>query len=178
MNNTRILRYGDMRLLKPAQPLVDWNRDAHRVSQAMSEILYKDKLALAVAANQVGSSHRFFMYKDAYGKRRIVINPVVKEQTNPQLTVEGCLSFPDTTVVIPRPLQILVNYISFPELVEVQEVWEGLLAQVFCHETDHLDGILMIDHLSKEDRDVFGKRYQQALRNYRTRENSTRRYRS
>ncbi|MFV1991610.1 MAG: peptide deformylase [Acidimicrobiales bacterium] len=110
---------------------------------------------LGLAAPQVGVQKRFFVYDMGEGPRTIV-NPVVQESEGEWLFDEGCLSFPDMSFEIVRASIVHVtghdldgNEVS----VEADEV----LGRLFLHELDHLNGILLLDHLDDEQLKVAKK---------------------
>ncbi|MDV2496544.1 MAG: peptide deformylase [bacterium] len=96
--------------------------------------------------------------------RRALINPEILATHGPMVTMdEGCLSFPEMSVEIVRPEGVTVRYQTV-EGEHVEEEASGLLARVYQHEIDHLDGVLMFDHLSVIKRELFKKQYSQILK--------------
>ena len=87
----------------------------------------------------------------------VLINPVITVTTGQQRNDEGCLSFPDISVPITRALQVTATYMDLagqPQTVTAQ----GLLARAILHETDHLNGVLLVDRMSPMQRlSVAGK---------------------
>lgn len=124
-----------------------------------------------LAAPQIGISKRFFGIKDESKKVKVIINPkivaTVGEKTFPVMTdekgnkedfLEGCLSFPNFWGTVKRWLKIKVEWQELVDkkLVSKSEELEGFKAIVWQHESDHLDGIMFVDHV-KEDRGKFYK---------------------
>ena len=100
---------------------------------------------LGLAANQVSVGIRMFTM---WGNKTF-INPIIVERSNEtQLLEEGCLSFPNLFLKIPRAKTILVEYYN-EKLVKSVDRFEDLWAQCIQHEIEHLDGVLFIDHVSK-----------------------------
>lgn len=101
---------------------------------------------IGLAANQVDWDERVFVMKNKDGLRRVVINPqwtpITKVMHTPP---EGCLSFPDEIRYIERHKDIRLLYWDLTGSMR-HEIFSGLDAQVIQHETEHLDGILFIDH--------------------------------
>jgi peptide deformylase len=96
-----------------------------------------------VAANQIGVDLRVFSYR-VDGELGYLINPVITDfSEETELMEEGCLSVPSTSVGV-KGSQLDGSEIAIQA--------EGLLAQVFQHECDHLDGVLYIDRLDKESK--------------------------
>ena len=104
---------------------------------------------VGLAAPQVGIVKRLFVI-DAYdgAGARVFINPEILETSGSQIGDEGCLSVPGKTADIERP-----NYVKVKATNEKGEEFilegEELLARAVCHENEHLDGILFIDHIKR-----------------------------
>jgi len=101
-------------------------------------------IGLGLSANQVGLDMRLFVAK-AGGKQYAIFNPVItKFSKETVLMEEGCLSVPEIFGTVERPEKItLEGYDTSGKKIKIK-AW-GLLARVFQHETDHLNGILFID---------------------------------
>ncbi|MEO0075288.1 MAG: peptide deformylase [candidate division WOR-3 bacterium] len=107
---------------------------------------------LGLAANQIGESVSIFCYNPkgvGIEKEPIaVINPELIEQEGQEEREEACLSLPGIVEVLKRPAMVKIKGISEDgEHIEIKA--SGLLARVFQHEIDHLNGIFFIDRLSK-----------------------------
>lgn len=104
---------------------------------------------VGLAAPQVGILKRIIVID--IGEGPIVgINPVITSEEGEEYDTEGCLSVPGETGTVCRPEKLTVEYTDIEGRKNVMEV-EGLLARVFCHEIDHLDGVLYIDKLIEEE---------------------------
>lgn len=115
---------------------------------------------IGLAAPQVGVSQRIAVVDlDPGGSEShpfVLVNPEIVFEEGRVLDSEGCLSIPGLTEKVVRPRRVLVR--AQDARGEFQEIeGEGLLARAFCHEIDHLDGILFIDRLT-------GLRRESALR--------------
>jgi peptide deformylase len=106
-----------------------------------------------VAANQIGVNLRAFGYH-VEGVVGHLINPEILEKSGELVELdEGCLSLPDIWSKTPRYSKVLIRGQKITgEIVEMQA--EGLLAQVFQHEVDHLDGLVYLDRLDAPARKV------------------------
>ena len=106
-----------------------------------------------VAANQIGVNLRAFGYH-VEGVVGHLINPEILEKSGELVELdEGCLSLPDIWSKTPRYSKVLIRGAKITgEIVEMQA--EGLLAQVFQHEVDHLDGLVYLDRLDAPARKV------------------------
>lgn len=155
-----ILLYGNKILREPISEIEIFDKYIHKEIQIAGEYLSKRKDALAIAANQLGFQHRFFIYKDHKTlKNSVILNPIILEHFMPYTELEGCLSFPNIAARVRRYKNIHVRFLSFPEF-EIKEVeLTGLYSHIFQHETDHLDGILMIDRMESEYKAWFLKEY-------------------
>ena len=108
----------------------------------MAETMYAAKGA-GLAAVQVGVLRRVVVIDDGTGLLKL-INPVIVEACGEQQELEGCLSIPGIYGRVKRPERVVVRALN--ELGEPVELeGQGLLARAFCHEIDHLDGILFVD---------------------------------
>lgn len=98
---------------------------------------------VGLAAPQVGILRRVIVIDIGDGPIKI-INPKIVEKHGEEVALEGCLSIPGISGDVPRPEKIKVEYMDIEGAMQVIEA-EGVLARVFCHEIDHLDGILYTD---------------------------------
>lgn len=103
---------------------------------------------IGLAANQVGLDYRMFVvHTDLMFPSRVIINPKIKKRHPAHVSMhEGCLSYPDKSVVLSRPQKITVMFKDL-EQRKHKMVLKGMPARVFQHELDHLDGITMLDRL-------------------------------
>lgn len=112
-----------------------------------------DNDMLGVAANQLGFSERFFLFWDLEnGCNEIAVNPIPLSIEGPHdLKVEGCLSLPGQQYIVTRPKTVTISYASFNNnWKHVTRTFSDLGAQIMCHEIDHLNGKLIIDHGNRE----------------------------
>ena len=141
---------GDPVLRTKAEPVRDFGPELAKLVADMDETMESVEGA-GLAAPQVGVSLRVFTYL-IDGQRGHVINPVLENSDDFQEDrVEGCLSIPGLGYPVQRRRWSRVTGVDVngnPVSLE----GEGMLARCFQHETDHLDGVLYIDHLSGDDR--------------------------
>ena len=131
-----------------------------RLVQAMAKAMYEAP-GVGLAATQVGVHKRVLVY-DLDDGLVALCNPVLTV-TNDETTLdeEGCLSLPGISVLVERPTAVLVEAVDLdgaPVRIEA----EGFHARVLCHETDHLDGTLIIDRATPEERKAALRRYREA----------------
>jgi peptide deformylase len=102
-----------------------------------------------LAAPQVGVLRRIAVisYEDKYYE---IINPKILSESGELIEEEGCLSLPDIWGPVKRPETIRVSYLD--RSGQAQEIEAtGMLARIFCHEIDHLDGVLFVDKMIEEN---------------------------
>lgn len=123
----------------------------HRLYEDMLQTMYEAP-GVGLAAPQVGLTLRFFVYDAEKGNGPgAVANPLLSKVEGEIVEEEGCLSIPGLWYPTSRAERVRVSGLDLegrPVRIEA----EGLLARVFQHETDHLNGMLFIDRLSEEDR--------------------------
>lgn len=169
--NKGIVLYPDERLRVKCDPVEEVTQQVIDVAKDLGERLLDAENGVGLAATQIGEDLRVMAIADN-NHVHIYINPEIiehekEEKTYPQLITEegesqdffeGCLSFPSLFGTVKRWLEIKVKYQVInenKELEEKQEDLKGFMAIVFQHETDHLDGILFVDRIKKEDGDLY-----------------------
>jgi peptide deformylase len=143
---------GDPVLREPCRPVVRFDRALRRLADDMFATMYEAP-GVGLAANQVGLSMACFVFDDGESEPGFVANPNVLdlEEEEEEVREEGCLSIPGPFYPTSRAYRVtLVG--QDPKGREVEIVAEGLLARIFQHETDHLNGKLYIDRLDDEGR--------------------------
>ena len=139
-----IRTYGDSCLTKECKPVKEMNHKLEVLIEDMLDTMY-DANGVGLAAPQVGILKQVVVIDiSADGDSPIVlINPEIIEMDGEQTGEEGCLSVPGKSGVVTRP-----NYVKVKALDENMEevIYEGteLLARAFCHEIDHLHGIVYV----------------------------------
>jgi peptide deformylase len=148
----RVRKLGDP-VLRASAVEVDRFDDALRVEIERMGELMSDALGVGLAATQVGILHRVLVYR-AYAEDPItaMVNPVIEWRSDElESAEEGCLSIPGIHVEVERPARVRARARdAFGEDIVVEA--EGLQARVIQHEVDHLDGILILDRISREAR--------------------------
>jgi len=125
----------------------------------------KEEKGIGLAAPQVGVSKRVIIVQTDLEGRRILalVNPkIIKKSQEKEMDEEGCLSFPGIFLEIKRAKEVEVEGLDIKgEKIKLKA--KGLLARVFQHEIDHLDGILFIDRISFWQRLKIRKKLQQRV---------------
>ena len=141
---------GDPVLREPAKPVETFDRALRRLADDMLETMY-DAPGVGLAGPQVGVSLRIFTYDDGDTGSRVMVNPELADAEGEVTDEEGCLSIPGPFHPTRRFRRVVCRGRDLQGR-EVEVVGDGLLARIFQHETDHLDGRLYIDRLDDEGR--------------------------
>lgn len=142
---------------------IDWdfsqeNSEQKLIAMAseMDKVLLKTPNGCALAANQVGYNHRFFLIRDSFASKNglpmIIVNPIFTEDGEKmEAEEEGCLSFPGVTITTKRFQNINCEY----QMVDGEKRTAKLndfVARMFQHEIEHLDGKTFLDQINRVDR--------------------------
>ena len=134
-----IVKEGDEVLAKKARPVTEFNERLHTLLDDMADTMYESG-GVGLAGNQVGTLRRVVVIDIGEGLIELV-NPEIIETEGEQESLEGCLSCPGEYGITRRPYYVKVKAQDrFGEWFEIEG--EELLAKAFCHEIDHLEGII------------------------------------
>jgi peptide deformylase len=147
-----VRRFGDPVLRTRARP-IERIDDALREEIARMGVLMNDALGVGLAATQLGVLHRLLVYRvQPDSPVAALINPEIEWRGNEEeIAEEGCLSLPAVLVDVERPVHVRVRALdqhAGPIVIEAS----GLEARVIQHEIDHLDGVLILDRTTREQR--------------------------
>ena len=161
----RIVTYGTPVLRQRTKDVADLNGELQQLIDDMVETMYAAP-GVGLAANQVGSTHRLFVANPADdhdpSKLLIVINPDVVESDGEIAAEEGCLSIPDFREGVRRARRVLLRGLDrHGKPIEVEG--QDLLARIFQHEMDHLNGLFFVDRLSPAKRDILVRKLKKAF---------------
>ena len=146
----QIRTYGDPVLTAKAAPVADIDGKVARLVDDMFDTLYNSNNGLALAAPQIGVQKQIFVY-DLDDEPTVVINPEIVESSGEWVYEEGCLSIPGLYVEMVRPKQVLLRGFDVDgNTVEFEA--DELEARMYQHELDHLNGVLMFDRMTPEQR--------------------------
>ena len=148
----QVRKLGDPVLRTKAGPVEHFDDALSGEVERMSMIMH-DALGIGLAAPQVGISHRLLIYRVAPDSPPLtLVNPEITWSSRDEETQEeGCLSIPLVHVEVERPIAILVraqDELGGQLIIEAT----GLEARVIQHEIDHLDGVLILDRTTREQR--------------------------
>ena len=159
MSAQDIRHFGDPVLITPAAPVIDFDKELRNLISDLTQTML-DAPGAGLAAPQIGVSLRAFVWHvdDVLGH---LINPTLVLSGEIEEDDEGCLSFPDLSYPTPRSIRAVASgFNMFGEPISVDGT--ELLARALQHETDHLDGILFIDRMSKANRKLAMKEIRQS----------------
>ena len=144
--------FGDPVLRSQARPVEVFDQRLLDEVARMGAIMH-DSLGIGLAATQVGVLHRVLVYRVEHDSPvNALVNPVLEwSGKDKEVLEEGCLSLPGVNVDVERPVYVRVSAqdpTGAPILVEAS----GLEARVIQHEMDHLDGVLILDRTSRDQR--------------------------
>ena len=168
MSIKHIITVPDETLKKISDPVEKVGVNEKKVIRDLFETMYQSK-GIGLAAVQVGILKRILVIdvstKDEKKKPLSFINPIIKKISDETaIYEEGCLSIPDTFIEIERPRICEVEYIDIDGKIKNLKC-DGLLSTCIQHEINHLDGKLIIDHLSKLKRDLIIKKISKSKKN-------------
>jgi peptide deformylase len=147
-----VRQWGDPVLKSRARPVDRFDDDLRTQIEQMGRIM-EDALGIGLAATQLGKLHRVLVYRvEPDSPVNAVVNPVIEWSGDERDTAEeGCLSLEGVLVDVERPVHVRVraqDERGEPITIEAS----GLEARVLQHEIDHLDGVLILDRISREQR--------------------------
>ena len=156
----KIVKYGDPILEKPTTPLAKFDAELEQLTEDMFASMYAAQ-GVGLAAPQIGLNVRIAVVDVTAGKnpeaKIVLANPQIIHAEGEKREEEGCLSIPGFRGYVVRPQFVTVRAQNAKgESFEIRG--EDLLARAFCHEIDHLDGILFIQHLSMLKRDLIKRK--------------------
>jgi peptide deformylase len=149
---SRVRTFGDPALRARALPVERFDDELRAEASRMAALMH-DALGVGLAATQLGVMHRLLVYRvGADAPLAVLVNPRVEWASDESESMEeGCLSLPGIHVDVERALHVRVggqDERGDRLLIEAS----GLEARVIQHEIDHLDGVLILDRTSREER--------------------------
>lgn len=157
-----IRKYGDDVLRRATQTVEAFDDELQKLVDDMVMTMVAAP-GIGLAANQIGISKRVAVIDLSVGKRPnellVLVNPQIVERIGEQNEEEGCLSVPDFTETVVRPARVTIRFLDRNGVAREMS-GEGLMARAMCHEIDHLDGKLYVDHLRGFKRDRIVRKIQ------------------
>jgi len=155
--------FGDPVLKQRARDVEEFDGDLAALVETMYETMY-EAVGVGLAAPQIGVQRRIFTYDVGEGPHAL-LNPEIVEASGEWVYNEGCLSVPGLQFEISRPKLVTLRGLGVDgSKIEIEA--DEMLARVFQHEIDHLDGVLLLDRLEPDER-------KRALRELRERDLTT-----
>jgi peptide deformylase len=156
----KIVKFGKPVLEKPTALVENFGEELKTLTDDMFESMYAAQ-GIGLAAPQIGIALRLAVIDVSQGKnpeaRLVLANPGIVSGEGEQREEEGCLSVPGFRGRVARPQFVTIRAQNLTgEIYEMRG--EGLLGRAFCHEIDHLDGVLFLQHLSMLKRDLIKRK--------------------
>lgn len=143
-----ILRFGDKTLTRVSRRVEKIDEELLNLVQDLKDTLYNTD-GVGLAAPQIGVLKKVILIDLRDGSEPIIlINPKITKKIGKVEDIEGCLSYPGYEGEVVRPRRVIVVGITL-EGNEVEYTADGFLARAFCHEIDHLDGVIYTDRCKK-----------------------------
>ena len=168
MSIKEIITVPDEILKKVSKPIEKIGINEKKLIDNLFDTMYNSN-GIGLAAVQIGILKRILVIdvstKDEKNQPIVLVNPVIKNLSNEKsIYEEGCLSIPETFIEIERPKICEVEYIDRKGSKKILKC-DGLLSTCVQHEINHLDGKLIIDHLSKLKKDFIIKKISKIKKN-------------
>jgi peptide deformylase len=156
-----ILTYGHPVLKQKAADIENIDEDVFDLAQNMIWTLHAAP-GIGLAAPQVNRSIRLIVVDLSVGEKKedliVLINPEIVQAEGSCVMEEGCLSVPEINEKVVRPERVVIKGIDLEGKERVIEA-KDLQARVYCHEIDHLNGVLFVDHLSPLKKGLIKKKF-------------------
>ncbi len=152
-----VLKEEDSTLRKISKPVTEFDERLWLLLDDMKDTMYKCEGA-GLSAVQVGVLKRAFVMSAGKGFKECINPKIIRSEGVNKIKIEGCLSIPGKCGLVERPEKVWVEYQDRTGKI-VKNRFSGFEAKCFCHEFDHLDGILYIDKATKmfKDRDEYAR---------------------
>ncbi len=147
-----IVKYGSPVLREKAAPVAVVDEAVRKLASDMLASMYAEN-GVGLAAEQIGRTEAVCVIdvpaEQTCGVRMplVLINPQIMEAEGEQVGQEGCLSFPDVYINVRRAERVKATYLDTDGKAQAVEA-TGLLSRAIQHEIDHLNGVLLVDHMS------------------------------
>src|SRR5574341_1499000 len=162
----KIVKFGDPVLERMAEPVSAFDDKLKKLTEDMFETMYAAQ-GVGLAAPQIGLAMHLAVIDVTSGKnpeaKIVMANPRIIHMEGEQREEEGCLSVPGFRGNVLRPRFVTVRAQDVTGKV-FEMRGEGLLARAFCHETDHLNGMLFIQHLGVLKRDLIKRKIRKLVK--------------
>lgn len=161
----KIVKYGNFVLTRRAEDVKNIDQDIIELARNMVLTMHTAP-GIGLAAPQVNKSIRLITVDLSVGENPedliVLINPEIWRQEGEKIEEEGCLSVPDIQENVARPARVLVKGVDLNGKERHIDA-EGLMARVFCHEVDHINGKLFIENLSSLKKSLIKRKLRKRL---------------
>jgi peptide deformylase len=161
-----IVKYGTEVLHAPSRPVERIDDEIHALFEDMVRTMYAAP-GIGLAAPQIGLARRVIVIDLSVGEdpKQLIrlVNPEIVEREGEQKHEEGCLSIPGFAGSPIRPARLVARGLDPDGKERVFEATD-LLARAFCHEIDHIDGLLFVDRLKPLKRDLMKRKLRKRAR--------------
>jgi peptide deformylase len=161
-----IVKYGAAVLEQPTKLIEKFDGELAKLTEEMFESMYAAR-GIGLAAPQIGLTLNLAVIDVTSGKnpeaKLVLANPMIVTSEGEQREEEGCLSVPGFRGNVLRPAYVTVRA-QDANGKEFEMKGEGLLARAFCHEIDHLHGVLFLAHLSMLKRDLIRRKIRKLIK--------------
>jgi len=144
----QIIKWPDPRLRKKSETVSTFDDALRDLAERMFELMRQHK-GVGLAAPQVGINLRMFVANPTGepGDDKVYVNPILTDAEGAEEAEEGCLSLPDIHVKVTRPTARLKMQAQDLAGQAFEQMADGFLTRIWQHETDHLNGVLIIDRM-------------------------------
>lgn len=148
---SQVRQFGDPVLRSEARGIENFDESVQAQAKRMIELM-DGAYGIGLAAPQIGVSNRLLVYRVGDSQPIVLANPVIEWSSDDEETFEeGCLSLANVHVDVDRAIHVRVTgQDAFGDRIKIEA--SGLNARVIQHEMDHLDGVLILDRASKDQR--------------------------
>jgi peptide deformylase len=160
---SRVRKFGDPVLKTKAAPVSQFDDTLRDEVRRMGELMI-DAVGVGLAATQLGVLHRLLVYRVQQDSPVVaLVNPEIEWRgSEEEIAEEGCLSLPLVLVDVERPIHVRVRALDeYGEPITIEAT--GLESRVIQHELDHLDGVLILDRTSRDQRKEAMRTLREAL---------------
>jgi len=157
-SKVKVIRtFPDIILKVKTKQIKNVSESVAKILEEMVKIVRKADAA-GLAANQIGISRSLAVALLENEKFLKMINPIIRESNGEEIDGEGCLSIPGISPKIQRAKRITIEYLDLDGNIQTFDA-SGFTARVLQHEIDHLNGLLIIDRIPKEEKLKFLREY-------------------
>jgi peptide deformylase len=168
LDNLAVIHYPDPRLRKTCKPITRFDDDLAAFVERMLELMHAGK-GVGLAAPQVGVLKRMFVMNHTGDPKddKVLINPEIRDMHGSREAEEGCLSLPEVYAHVRRAsrCRIVAQDVN-GDPIDMEG--EDLLCRIWQHETDHLNGVLILDRMGPSERVATKKRLKELETDYKS----------